>query len=117
MTDVAEQGDGSQRPYALAAATAFAPAALVLMTELVALSYAALGGARGPVEAAIYALWAGVVAGVAAPVAIALQRQRNALAWASLSVAATLVVLLLSFAIWAGAAEVACHGATDCPFG
>jgi hypothetical protein len=105
-----------RRPGAVGA-LAFGPAGLVLLVELLALLYAALGGARRPVEAAIYALWAGAIAGLAGPLAIILLRRRDRLVWVVASVAATLVALLLSFAVWAGAADVACHGAADCPFG
>jgi len=96
---------------------AFGPAGVILLVEILALIYAALGGARGGVEMAIYALWAGAIAGVAAPVAIIFVRRRDCLVWVVASIAATLVALLLGFAAWAGAADLACQGAADCPFG
>jgi len=96
---------------------ALCPAILILAVEGGALAFAALGGARGTVEAAVYALWIGLPAGVVAPVVIAAKHRGRAAPLCVLSVAATFCALLLGFAIWSQAVEVACHGLADCPLG
>jgi hypothetical protein len=98
-------------------ALALAPAASVAVTQAAALIYATLGGRLAPVLACIYALWAGAVAGMLAPVAIVVLRRRGSLICCVVSLAATALALPLGFAIWGAATTIACHGGSDCPFG
>lgn len=110
MTGASVPGKEPRRTHAVAAALAFAPAALVLPVELFVLVPRA--GGSSDLRALV-----GAAAGVVTPVAVALLGKRDALRLGVLSIAATLAALLLSFAIWSGAADIACRGATDCPFG
>jgi hypothetical protein len=98
-------------------ALALTPAGLILIAELLALVYAALGGGRDPVESAVYGLWAGAGIAFAACLAILASRRRRRFLLCLLTASSTIAALVLGFAIWAAAATVACGGATDCPFG
>jgi hypothetical protein len=96
---------------------ALTPATLVIVVETAAIIYAALGGTLPLVYDCVFALLAGAIAGVLAPIAIAITRQKDPLLWCVISIAATSVALMIGFTIWGQAAKIACHGAIDCPLG
>jgi hypothetical protein len=81
------------------------------------LAFAALGGGHNAVAAGVYGLWSGVVAGIAAAVAIPFTRHEKAWFWCVISIATTMTVLILGFVIWARALSIACGDATGCGFG
>ncbi len=96
---------------------ALGPAMLIAIFQLSALLLALLGGSRDPVEAAIYALYAGLVIGLVIAISPLFICGRGAWPLCLISLCATAVALIFGFAIWAEAAHLACHGVTDCPFG